>query len=515
LEVRERGLEGNQALSATKALAGAAYLDRETSAQGRLAAARKLEHDVEPLEPTSLEAVRRTSRQTKQVLTMSRFFWLMVPAALSAGCPSSDPPAPLPEGGLPDANPPPPDALLPPPDTIHPADYFCDLPGSVRYETTGVALVPGGQTASVPPSISFMKVPANFCVHHYGKVGNPRQMRFAPGGELFVASPTGVTTGGGSGGLSSIVYLPDDNHDGYSDSISIFQSALPQTQGLLFTKTHFYYQDNTRIVRIPYQAGDRAPRDGREIVANITYHQSLLHWPKPLDEADDGTIYVGNGGDQGEPCNPARPMNGGIVRLDGSPGGLPVVKGFRNPIAVRCLRGFNKCFAVELAKDYSAQEGGREKLVPIREGDDWGYPCCATKDVPHQGLSTMPDCSKVVPEDVSFLIGDTPFSFDFEPGKWPEPYRRNAFVPLHGTAGPWLGARLVSVGINPETGDLLPSTTLGGNGGGMRDFVTGWDDKTLMHGRPAAVTFAADGRLFLANDNTGDIVWIAPFDLER
>ena len=185
------------------------------------------------------------------------------------------------------------------------------------------------------------------------------------------------------------------------------------------------------------------------------------------------------------------------------------------PISVRCQRGHNKCFAVELAKDYSAEEGGREKLVPIREGDDWGYPCCATKDVPHVEVKNVADCSRVVQDDVSFLIGDTPFSVDFEPGKWPLPYKANAFVPLHGTAGPWLGARLVRVAVNLETGDLLPSSTISGTSGGMRDFATGWDDKTLMHGRPAAVEFAADGRLFLANDNTGDIIWIAPFELER
>jgi hypothetical protein len=453
---------------------------------------------------------------------MSRFFWMLLPATLAMACDSDPPPSSTEEGGLPEASlppPPPADVVQPPPPRMdaHPAAYFCDLPGAVRYEATGVRMVPGGQTASIPPSLNFIELPTNFCAHYYGKIGNPRQMRFAPGGELFVASPTGITTGGGSGAVGTIVYMPDDNLDGYADSISLFYPPmqLPKTQGLLFTKTHFYFQDETKIMRIPYEARDRFPREPRELVANITYSQSLLHWPKPIDQADDGTIYVGNGSDQGEVCDPQRPVKGGIVRLDGSPGGLPIAKGFRNPIAVRCQRGYNKCFAVELAKDYSAEEGGREKLVPIREGDDWGYPCCATKDVPHQGIQTRPDCSKVVAEDVSFLIGDTPFSFDFEPGKWPAPYTKNAFVPLHGTAGPWLGARLVSVAVDLATGDLLPSTTLGGVGGGMRDFATGWDDKTLMHGRPAAVTFAEDGRLFLANDNNGDIVWIAPFDLER
>ena len=42
------------------------------------------------------------------------------------------------------------------------------------------------------------------------------------------------------------------------------------------------------------------------------------------------------------------------------------------------------------------------------------------------------------------------------------------------------------------------------------DFATGWDDGTLSHGRPAAVAFSPDGRLFLSNDQKGDIYWFAP-----
>ena len=49
----------------------------------------------------------------------------------------------------------------------------------------------------------------------------------------------------------------------------------------------------------------------------------------------------------------------------------------------------------------------------------------------------------------------------------------------------------------------------------MDVFATGWDDGSREHGRPAAVAFAADGRLFLGNDNNGDIFWIAPLDLAR
>src|SRR5205823_1598079 len=131
---------------------------------------------------------------------------------------------------------------------------------------------------------------------------------------------------------------------------------------------------------------------------------------KTIDMADDGTIYVGNGGDEGESCVFPHPFHGGVLKIDGSPGGSPVTKGFRNPIAVRCSRGKNLCFVSELAKDYSGNQGGREKLVPIRQGDDWGFPCCATKDLPYQN-NPGANCSGVAAEDDSFFIGDTPFGF--------------------------------------------------------------------------------------------------------
>jgi glucose/arabinose dehydrogenase len=166
--------------------------------------------------------------------------------------------------------------------------------------------------------------------------------------------------------------------------------------------------------------------------------------------------------------------------------------------------------------DYSAGEGGREKLVPIREGDDYGFPCCQTQDIPVVDAVGDPDCSGTTPEDVSFLIGDTPFPFDFEPGKWEAPYRGAAFIPLHGAAGTWTGARVVAVEVDPDTGMPLPGTNIPGkNPGAMTDFATGWDDRSRSHGRPAAITFAPDGRLFLANDNDGSIIWIAPMKLKR
>jgi len=449
-------------------------------------------------------------------------------SSVTAGLDGCPPPAPTetltaaaatPTGVMTTPTPPPAPTNTPTP-TSGPFLRFCDLPGSLQYTEGGKVLVPGGPSEA--PDLSWLELPVGFCAHYYGRIGNARQLRFAPGGELFVASPVTLTTGGrGDQGRREIVILPDDDRDGSADGVITFLDELPSTQGMLFANGYFYYQDRTRIVRRPYAAGERAPSEPLEEVVDIGTatgrFQDRLHWPKMLDIADDGTIYVTNGGDQSESCDLSRPFRGGIFKIDGTPGGAPVAKGFRNPITVRCARGFNRCFAIELAKDYTAALGGREKLVPVREGDDWGHPCCATANQPYPGLNPAPDCSAIGREGGAFVIGHTPFDLDFETGKWPPPWNNRAYVPMHGVFATWEGARVVSIGMDPITGEVIMGSELPADDpGSLLEFASGWDDGRKAggpQGRPANVTFAPDGRLFLGNDNTGDIIWIAPLGL--
>jgi hypothetical protein len=69
--------------------------------------------------------------------------------------------------------------------------------------------------------------------------------------------------------------------------------------------------------------------------------------------------------------------------------------------------------------------------------------------------------------------------------------------------------------MDPMTGLPMPGTNFAGGAdmGALTDFATGWDTNMNDHGRPTAVSFSADDRLFLTNDTTGDIVWIAPTTL--
>jgi glucose/arabinose dehydrogenase len=414
------------------------------------------------------------------------------------------------------------DRAAPSADTTATGPTFCSLPGSVVSTAGGRVIVPG-PTASATPDIAWLALPVGFCAHYFATVPTARQLRFGPGGDLFVASPTQGTTGGANNGTASVVVLPDDNRDGIADATMTFVSGLPSVQGLMFAAGFFYYQDGTAVRSVPFQPGDRHPRDASQTVTDMgVWPQAPEHWPRVFDVTRDGrTVYITNGGSQGDDCVSTQPVRGGIFTLNADGTTSAMATGFRNPIAMRCESNHDVCLAIELALDYSAGAGGREKIAPVRQGDDWGYPCCATQNLPYAGVTysdtgAVPDCTGVAPESDSFIIGHTPFGLDFETGLWPAPWTDRVFVTLHGDFGSWSGARVVAVALDPKSGLPLPATELfegGASATNMLEFATGWDDGNHSHGRPAPVAFAPDGRLFLGDDQQGAVIWIAPVDL--
>ena len=255
--------------------------------------------------------------------------------------------------------------------------------------------------------------------------------------------------------------LPDDDGDGVADSTIEFLSNVPSTQGFMFANGSLYYQNGPTILSVPFQPGDRVPSGQSQTITTVNAPQDELHWTKVMDIAQDGTIYVTNGGSQDDECLSTDPTRGSIWAIvdagaDGAGTSL-VAKGFRNPIAMRCESDHNVCLAVELGLDYSWYHYGREKVVPVRAGDNWGFPCCATQNTAYEGTvyhdtGGAPDCGAVAAESDSFVIGQTPFGLDFEPGKWPAPWTGRVFVTLHGQSGSWTGARIAATGIDPDSG---------------------------------------------------------------
>jgi glucose/arabinose dehydrogenase len=227
-----------------------------------------------------------------------------------------------------------------------------------------------------------------------------------------------------------------------------------------------------------------------------------------LDAPASGPMYVSRGRFDAVGCDQSGPI-GAVLGIDlSSP--LPiaptvVAQGFRNPMYLRCHPTTGACYANELSGDNWSGIGGREKLALVSAGANWGYPCCVGKGAPAAPGVAPSVCASVDDALVSIPLHDTPFGMDFDRGSFPAPYRGAAFIALHGAFPTWVGTRLVYVPVDAQGSPV----------GATVDFATGWGREATakVAGRATDVAFAPDGRLFVVDDTSSAVLWIAPESL--
>jgi glucose/arabinose dehydrogenase len=383
-------------------------------------------------------------------------------------------------------------------------EAFCDLPGA---DATDV------------------QVPPEFCVREFTTTPVPeaRVLKFAPNGDLFVAAPSMATVGGATGGPGAIVVLPDDDGDGRADGVLTYAGPSPGdgrpcgaleaedpenlacVHGLLFSGTHVYFTRSDEVRRFPYSPGDRAATAPSELVATLGGTAVPdVRWTHTLEQVKDGSLYVSRGRGDSSACSLEEMSRGAVFALhvEGDPP-LPVVPelvadGLRNPMYLRCSpSSCGDCYASELTGDDWGGVGGREKLALLgKKGESWGYPCCITQGIPHPE-SGPHNCANVGREIVAIPLHDTNFGLDFDRGGFPEPYRHGVFIALHGVFTSFGGTGVIWLPTDPVT--LRPT-------GEPQKFARGF----VPDGRATDVVFAPDGRLFIADDTSGKIYWVAP-----
>jgi glucose/arabinose dehydrogenase len=348
---------------------------------------------------------------------------------------------------------------------------------------------------------------AGFCLKSFAQVSVARALAFAPNGDLFVSAPALATPGGASGGPGAIMLLSDDDHDGSAET-HVFLSTLDaagtkpmDVHGLALGGGYLYFTTKATVWRTPYVAGQRAAMGYPENLGLPPTYGTGGRWTHGLARSVGGAIYTSRGA-YGQ-CGVAA---GGDITSLGVGGVLqPVATGFRNPMYLRCHRNDEVCAAMELGEDLLT--GATEKMLLLHPSTDYGFPCCTTKGKPSDAMPTAAEitmCNSATKEDATFPLSNTPFGFDWEMGSWPPPYTNGVFVALHGSAyssPPWQGAAIVYAPTDPTTHapvqDWKPFQGGFGPGGSVLD-------------RPSDIAFAPDGRMFIADDQSGHVYWMAP-----
>jgi len=362
------------------------------------------------------------------------------------------------------------------------------------------------------------KVPEGFAVEMVASgIANPRAMRTAPNGDVFVAD---------SKAHQVRVYRMRDGSAKPARE-SIFATGLYQPYGIAFyplgpDPEWIYVANSHSVVRFPYKNGDLKARGKPErIIDNIP---ATHHWTRDIAFSLDGkTLFLAVGSGSNVALDMFKEPIGGLETwkkthplgaawdteerradvLAFDPDGKNeriFATGLRNCSGMTIQPATGQLWCVVNERDELGDNVPFEYATHVEQGAFYGWPWYyigSNEDPRHKG-ERSDLASKVTVPDVLMQAHSAPLGMAFYNGQdFPAEYRGDAFVTFHGS---WNRAgrtgykvvRLIFKNGKPT--------------GEYEDFMTGFvisDDE--VWGRPVGVTVARDGSLLVTEDGSGTI----------
>ncbi|MGB6812944.1 MAG: PQQ-dependent sugar dehydrogenase [Candidatus Sulfotelmatobacter sp.] len=396
-----------------------------------------------------------------------------------------------------------------PPPTPPFTDFRYEKPGTIHKITVAELPQPyatqsaenGPELVARPPNVWPVALPG-FKVDLYASaLDNPRTLRTAPNGDIFLteSDPGRIRV---YSGLTS---------DGKPELSSVFASGLKHPYGLAFyppgpDPQWLYVGSTSELVRFPYHNGDLKASGAPEHIADLP--NTGGHWTRAVAFSKDGKrlfVAVGSGSNINDPdTHPTEKDRADILVCDPANCVLSVYAyGIRNAgggIAVDPETG-------ELWCSVNERDALGDNLVPdyithVEEGGFYGWPWWymgGHQDPRLQGKHPELKDRVIVP-DVLLQPHNASLELTFYEGQqFPAEYKGDIFASEHGS---WNKA--VRVGYEVIR---VPLHQTGHASGEYEDFLTGFvlPDGNVW-GRPVGITVAPDGSLLVSDDGS-DSIW--------
>jgi glucose/arabinose dehydrogenase len=397
-------------------------------------------------------------------------------------------------------------------------DYRLQRPGA-SHKITVADLPPPRAAESIDngpflvprPKNAFPIAPPGFKVALYARgLSNPRLIRTAPNGDLFVAESA----------AGEIKVLRGLRADGGATLVERFASGLKKPFGIAFyppgEAPRWVYVANTdSVVRFPYQGGDvRARGPATTVVPDLPGGGHLRgggHWTRDVAFSRDGkTMFVSVGSRSNvddTDGNAAEFHRADVLAFDvGS--GLPDAKtlrvyasGIRNAVGIAVHPQSGELWASVNERDLLGDNLVPDYITHVEPGGFYGWPWYylgGHQDPRHAGKH--PElAAKVIVPDVLLQPHDASLGMTFyDGGQFPAEYRGDIFAAQHGS---W--NRKVRCGYEVVRVPMHGKTRASGE---YEDFLTGFvSPQGDVWGRPVGVAVAKDGALMVSDDGSNSI----------
>lgn len=408
-------------------------------------------------------------------------------------------------------------------------DYQDDAPGVKRLITSSdLQAANVTESASNSPATVAMpdgalpKVPDGFKVEMVASdIANPRAIRFAPNGDLFVAN---------SEDGSVLIYRFDANGDAKPAEESTFATGLMQPYGIAFYPADkpewVYVAESDGLKRFAYKDGDlKASGEPETLFDNINPDH---HWTRDVAFAEDGkTMYysVGSGSNVGEGTMEPKPADATVEEwaaahplgvawgeeerraavLAFDPDGKNeryFATGLRNCAGMTVQPQTGNIWCVVNERDELGDNVPFEYATSMQDGAFYGWPWYYIGDNADPRWAETPRADlkgHVTVPDVLFQAHSAPLNITFyNSDAWGADFKGAAFVTMHGSwnRGTRTGYKVVKLDF-----DAAGKAT-----GEYEDFMTGFViDAANVWGRPVGVAVSPSGDLFVSEDGSGTI----------
>jgi glucose/arabinose dehydrogenase/mono/diheme cytochrome c family protein len=386
-------------------------------------------------------------------------------------------------------------------------DFRYEKPGTTRKITVADLPAPfttqsssNGAKVVARPDNAWPVAPAGFKVELFATgLENPRWMRTAPNGDIFLAEME----------PGRILVFRGLTKDGKPEQSAIFKDGLKHPYGIAFyppgpDPQWIYIGDENEVIRFPYHSGDLKASGDSQHIADLPPGG---HDTRAVEFSKDGKkmfVAVGSESNVNDPdTHPEEKNRADILWCDPSNCQLQVyASGIRNAgggIKVSPETG-------ELWCSVNERDALGDNLVPdyithVQEGGFYGWPWWymgSHQDPRHAGKHPELKDKAIVP-DVLLQPHNASLEFTFYQGdKFPAEYKGDVFASEHGS---WNKA--VRVGYEVIR---VPLHQTGHASGEYQDFLTGFVlPNGEVWGRPVGMTEATDGSLLVSDDGSNSI----------
>jgi len=366
--------------------------------------------------------------------------------------------------------------------------------------------VDNGPTIVPRPADAWPIAPKGFKVELYTTdLDNPRLIRFAPNGDLFLAESAS----------GKIKVFRGVDAKGNPKQASVFAEGLHQPFGIAFYPNGdhpqwVYIGDTDAIVRFPYKNGDLVAGGPMEHIADLPGGGRLRgggHWTRDLVFTQDGSKLLASVGSHSNvddaDTHPEEFHRADVLEFTPEGKFLEVyASGLRNCVgeAINPTTGELWCSTNE--RDALGNNLVPDYVTHVEEGGFYGWPWWYMgqhQDPRHEGKH--PELKgKVITPDI--LVNPHFASLEmtfYEGSQFPAAYKGDGFAAEHGS---WNRAERTGYEVI-----RLPMHN-GHSTGEYEDFLTGFtvgNGDGDVWGRPVGVAVAPDGSLFVSDDGSRSI----------